>query len=248
MTADNAHLQTLLERHRNGDPAAADALIAELTDDCARMVAKQVFERDNRDDVLQEAMLRVLKCLDKVPPQLDNPRAYFLMLTKNVCRDYLRKYLTDKANSLPLELMGDIGDRAPDAAQELREMVLDILFEVSPSAVKKLVYVYNKIVLPEILDRASGSPAVFLERVGALALIVALRQCEDDYAGCFAELMAERFRDAWQSQAHNEGEDAIVQALLGRNPTHSISLWSQRINDRVALALRKRMADGALTP
>jgi RNA polymerase sigma-70 factor (ECF subfamily) len=86
-----AQLQELLRRMNAGDPTVRDELIARAYDRMRRLTRKmlQDFSRVHRweetDDVLHEALLRLLRALQKVP--LASPEQFFRLAATQVRRE-----------------------------------------------------------------------------------------------------------------------------------------------------------------
>jgi len=84
----DTELQTLVDRLNAGDPMARNELISRSCDRLRRLTAKMlrdfggVHRWEDTDDVLQNALLRLLKELDKTQPE--SARHFFFLATRQI--------------------------------------------------------------------------------------------------------------------------------------------------------------------
>ena len=88
-----AHLQACLERIQKGDRAARDELLRHVFDRLQRLARKMlkgfpgVGRWEQTDDVLQNALIRLLRALDDVRP--GSPREFFALTAEQLRRELL---------------------------------------------------------------------------------------------------------------------------------------------------------------
>jgi RNA polymerase sigma-70 factor (ECF subfamily) len=106
----------LLARHRAGDPAAFDLLVAEMAPRLKGFFQRQGSEAATAEDLTQNVFVRVLKSLDRYQPsgQMD---AYFLRIARNLWIDHQRR----AARFHRVEDGGEEADQRPGPEFEVQQ-------------------------------------------------------------------------------------------------------------------------------
>jgi RNA polymerase sigma factor (sigma-70 family) len=85
-----ASLRTCIERCRNGDHGAFEAVVHAFEPDARRVALGILRDPDAVDDAVQEAFVKAYGGLDRFDPARPF-RPWFLRIVRNQCRDVLRR-------------------------------------------------------------------------------------------------------------------------------------------------------------
>ena len=106
--------EDLLARFAAGESLAARALTLRLTPVALRVAHRMLGDRDEAEDVAQEAMVRLWRMAPDWRPGAARVSTWLYRVTVNLCTDRLRR-----RRGVDLDAAGEVADERPAALQEM---------------------------------------------------------------------------------------------------------------------------------
>lgn len=127
MTYDDVSDQELVQRFKDGDADAFDALVRRYQDQVCRMAAVWLYDAEHATDVAQEVFLRSFKGLRRFRFKAA-PFTWLYRTTRNVCHEFNRRRRTEPLDHEPLDPGAGPESEASryDAARQVRALVAEL--------------------------------------------------------------------------------------------------------------------------